>query len=113
MEVQVAFVIGTPGETWQDLEDSFALATQYPVWRADWNHLYAYPGTELFEWARKESTLSHRRIGMYFGQEHGGLTLVSHVPLLRHVVAEDEFCVTRLLRKLQGDYDEGISDLSV
>lgn len=53
MEVQVAFVIGTPGETWQDLEDSFALATQYPVWRADWNHLYAYPGTELFEWANK------------------------------------------------------------
>jgi anaerobic magnesium-protoporphyrin IX monomethyl ester cyclase len=53
MEVQVAFVIGTPGETWQDLEDSFALASQYPVWRADWNHLYAYPDTELFEWAKK------------------------------------------------------------
>jgi radical SAM superfamily enzyme YgiQ (UPF0313 family) len=53
MEVQIAFVIGTPGETWQDLEDSFALATRYPVWRADWNHLYAYPGTELFEWAKE------------------------------------------------------------
>jgi anaerobic magnesium-protoporphyrin IX monomethyl ester cyclase len=52
MEVQLAFVIGTQNETWQDLEASFNFARKYPVWRADHNHLYPYPGTELFEWAK-------------------------------------------------------------
>jgi radical SAM superfamily enzyme YgiQ (UPF0313 family) len=53
MEVQLAFVIGTPGETWEDMEESFALARNSLAWRADHNHLYPHPKTELYEWAEK------------------------------------------------------------
>jgi len=55
IEVQLAFVIGTQDETWEDLEASFSFARKFPAWRADHNHLYPYPGTELFEWANAKN----------------------------------------------------------
>lgn len=49
-EVTLHFVIGTPGETWKDIEDTFALARKYPVRNAYFNNLLPYPGTEIYEW---------------------------------------------------------------
>ena len=49
-EVSLHFVIGTPGETWKDIEDSFALARKYPVRGANFNNLIPYPGTKSYRW---------------------------------------------------------------
>lgn len=53
-EVRVLFVVGAPGETWKDLEDSFKLAQKYPVMYCRFNNLMPIPGTALFDWVKQE-----------------------------------------------------------
>jgi radical SAM superfamily enzyme YgiQ (UPF0313 family) len=52
LEVRLFIVVGHPGETMSDIEDSFALAQRYPLIRLHLNNPVPYPGTELFEWVR-------------------------------------------------------------
>ncbi|MCJ7762764.1 radical SAM protein, partial [Candidatus Bathyarchaeota archaeon] len=53
-EVTLHFVIGTPGETEEDIEDSFSLARRYPVSNVYFNNLMPYPGTELYDWVQSK-----------------------------------------------------------
>lgn len=50
IEVRLFIILGHPGETMSDIEDSFALAQRYPLIRLHLNNPIPYPGTELFEW---------------------------------------------------------------
>ena len=50
IEVRLFIILGHPGETMSDVEDSFALAQRYPLIRLHLNNPIPYPGTELFEW---------------------------------------------------------------
>lgn len=52
LEVRLFFILGHPGETLSDVEDSFALAQRYPVMLLHLNNPIPYPGTEFFEWVR-------------------------------------------------------------
>jgi radical SAM superfamily enzyme YgiQ (UPF0313 family) len=52
IEVRLFIILGHPGETLSDIEDSFALAQRYPLIRLHLNSPIPYPGTELFEWVR-------------------------------------------------------------
>jgi len=52
LEVRLFIILGTPGETPADIEDSFALAQRYPLIRLHLNNPIPYPGTELFQWVR-------------------------------------------------------------
>lgn len=56
-EVFLYFLIGSPGETWQDFEQSLALAQKYPVAEARFYTLVLFPGTELMEWAKANDYL--------------------------------------------------------
>ncbi len=56
-EVNLYFIIGSPGETWNDFEKSLALADRYPVAEARFYTLIPFPGTELFEWAKSNDYL--------------------------------------------------------
>jgi len=47
--VKLFFIIGSPGETKKDIEDSLRLAQKYPIHRVYLNNPIPYPGTELFE----------------------------------------------------------------
>lgn len=49
-EVILFFLVGSPGETWQDLENSVELALTYPVFDAKFYNLIPFPDTELFSW---------------------------------------------------------------
>jgi len=51
-EVGLFFIIGSPGETPSDVEDSLKIALKYPVAMADFYNLIPFPGTELFEWVK-------------------------------------------------------------
>jgi len=44
------FLIGAPGETVSDVEDSFHLAERYPVNLVNFYNIIPYPGTEIYDW---------------------------------------------------------------
>lgn len=51
-DVELFFIIGSPGERLTDVEASFSLATRYPVRGAEFYNIVPFPKTELFEWIR-------------------------------------------------------------
>ena len=51
--VSASFLIGSPGETKADIEDSFALARRYPFSQVGFYHAIPYPGTELYDLVEK------------------------------------------------------------
>lgn len=55
LQVRLFIIVGHPGETMSDVEDSFALAQRYPLIRLHLNNPIPYPGTELFEWVQSHS----------------------------------------------------------
>lgn len=52
LSVKLFIIVGSPGETMSDVEDSLALGQRYPVVWLHLNNPIPYPGTELFEWVR-------------------------------------------------------------
>jgi radical SAM superfamily enzyme YgiQ (UPF0313 family) len=52
-EVALFFIIGSPGETRKDIDDSVKLAQTYPVFDAKFYNLIPFPDTELFQWAER------------------------------------------------------------
>ena len=57
LDVILFFLLGTPGETWADIEDSLELATRYPVAGANFYNLIPFPRTRLFETVQREGRL--------------------------------------------------------
>jgi len=51
--VKLFCVIGMPGETKQDIEDSLSFIQKYPIQRVLLNNPIPYPGTELYEIIKK------------------------------------------------------------
>ena len=51
--VMASFLLGSPGETKSDIEDSFRLASKYPFSEVRFYHPIPYPGTELYDWIEK------------------------------------------------------------
>lgn len=55
LDVRLFIIVGHPGETKKDIEDSFSLAQRYPLLRLHLNNPVPYPGTELFDWVQKHN----------------------------------------------------------
>jgi len=51
--VSLFFLIGTPGENWEELEKSFAFALKYPVSDVSFYNLVPMPGTDLWDYVEK------------------------------------------------------------
>lgn len=49
-DVDLFFLIGSPGETMEDVKMSFSLARRYPLRRAIFYNLIPLPATELLQW---------------------------------------------------------------
>jgi len=56
-EVELSFLIGSPGETWSDIQDGVDLALRYPISVVEWNHIVPYPKTELYDWLKERGYL--------------------------------------------------------
>lgn len=54
-EVALFFLIGSPGETEKDVEDSFQLANRYPIVDVRFYNLIPFPNTELYHWIEKNN----------------------------------------------------------
>ncbi len=55
LKVKLFIIVGSPGETMSDIEDSFALAQRYPIVWLHLNNPIPYPGTQLYEWVRSHN----------------------------------------------------------
>jgi radical SAM superfamily enzyme YgiQ (UPF0313 family) len=51
--VKLLFVVGTPYETRDDVEDKVRLSRKYPVQEVHFYNTVPYPGTELYDWVEK------------------------------------------------------------
>ena len=58
LSVDLFFLIGSPGETMDDLKMSFSLALRYPVRRVRFYNLLPLPSTELLRWLNENSYLT-------------------------------------------------------
>ena len=53
--VTLFFLLGSPGETKADIEDSVRLATKYPVYDVRFYNLIPFQNTELYEWVKSNN----------------------------------------------------------
>jgi len=53
--VSIFFVVGSPTETIQDVQDSIDIALKYPISNVSFYNLIPLPGTELFDWVQKNN----------------------------------------------------------
>lgn len=54
-DVTLFFLVGSPSETTDDVALSIALAQKYPVYDVCFHNLVPFPGTELYEWVKKNN----------------------------------------------------------
>jgi radical SAM superfamily enzyme YgiQ (UPF0313 family) len=54
-ETKLLFVVGTPYETREDVEDKVRLTRKFPVQEVHFYNLIPYPGTELFDWVKQNN----------------------------------------------------------
>jgi len=52
-DVILFFLVGSPSETWSDVQQSIALARKYPIYEARFYNITPFPGSELFEWVER------------------------------------------------------------
>ncbi|MCP4650956.1 MAG: radical SAM protein [PVC group bacterium] len=53
-EMDLFFLVGSPRETWEDLQDSFDIALKYPIGSAYFYNIIPFPHTELFDWIKEK-----------------------------------------------------------
>ncbi len=49
-DTKLLFVVGTPYETREDVEDKVRLSKKFPIQDAHFYNIIPYPGTELYDW---------------------------------------------------------------
>jgi anaerobic magnesium-protoporphyrin IX monomethyl ester cyclase len=54
-DVGLYFLVGSPYETWDDLNASFDFALKYPIYEAVFFNIIPIPNTELYEWIKKNN----------------------------------------------------------
>lgn len=54
-DVKLLFVVGTPYETREDVEDKVRLARKYPIQEVHFYNTIPFPGTELYGWVRENN----------------------------------------------------------
>lgn len=55
LDVKAFIIVGTPGETKEDIEDSIRFAMKYPIARVNFNNAIPYPGTEMYDYVAKNN----------------------------------------------------------
>lgn len=53
--LKLLFVVGTPGENRDDVEDKVKLSMKYPLQDVHFYNIIPYPGTELYEWIKENN----------------------------------------------------------
>jgi len=54
-DVKILFVVGTPGETTEDVEDKVRITKRYLIQEVHFYNIIPYPGTELYDWIKENN----------------------------------------------------------
>ena len=54
-DVKLLFVVGTPGETMEDVKDKVKITKKYPIQDVHFYNIIPYPGTELYDWIKENN----------------------------------------------------------
>ena len=54
-DIKLLFVVGTPYETREDVEDKVRIARRHPIQEVHFYNTIPYPGTELYDWVKKNN----------------------------------------------------------
>jgi len=69
IRVHGCFIFGLPGETEATMEETVRYAVSLPLETAQFYPLMVYPGTECYEWARKEGFLTTQDFSRWLTRE--------------------------------------------
>jgi len=72
------FMIGLPGETKKEADQTIKLAKSLPFDTIQITGLVAYPGTPIYNWAKKKGYLVPKNWGEYVSREGEQVTVVSY-----------------------------------
>lgn len=65
LEIRLAFMLGSPGETEETIKKTIAYSIQLDPDLVSYNITTPYPGTEMFAWAEKNGCLIHKNWSDY------------------------------------------------
>ncbi len=54
-KITLFFIVGSPGETMDDLQDSINLALKYPIFDARFYNLIPFPQSRLYDWVKENN----------------------------------------------------------
>ncbi len=60
IQTQVNFIIGNPGETWEDFKQDLKVAEELNVDQLRFYNMIPYPGTEMYEWVKQNGRFLHQ-----------------------------------------------------
>lgn len=103
-DVKLLFVVGTPFETAEDIEDKVRLCRKYPVQDAHFYNIIPYPGTELYDWIGSN--------GLFLREPEDYLNDISclnYTPVFEtpELPADERVRLFRHLRNVQQDIHRG------
>lgn len=83
IDISANFVIGLPGETWDEIRQTFRIAEEFEFDLCAFNIATPYPGTDLYHVAREQRLLPDNfdfRNPEFFGKCHGFITTKEFTP---------------------------------
>ncbi len=75
-DVRATFLVGSPTETWEDIEDSVRLALRYPLVSVGFFNVVPFPTTELFRYIEQTPGCYFTKAPKVYLDEHGNLDRV-------------------------------------
>ncbi|OGS03932.1 MAG: hypothetical protein A2251_05195 [Elusimicrobia bacterium RIFOXYA2_FULL_47_53] len=106
-DVDLFFILGSPGETISDINDSFALALRYPVSSAKFYNIVPFPTTELFNWIQKNNYFLHDPEDILNNASHFVNEPAFFTPELSAQQRKDVFRqASKITRKIRRNYIE-------
>ncbi len=86
--VHGCFMIGAPGETEQTARQTIDFAKSLPLDTIQISGVAAYPGTEIYDWAKKEGHLIPKDWGEYLDDNHEQVTVLDYPQLSKDRIDE-------------------------
>lgn len=82
------FMIGAPGETRESAEKTIEFATSLPLDTIQISGICAYPGTEIYEWAKQRSYLVPKDWSDWISKDKEQITLLNYPQLSKEEIDE-------------------------
>lgn len=98
-KITLFFIVGSPGETMDDFNDSIKLALKYPVFDVRFYNLIPFPQSRLFDWVKDNNYFTIKPENYLNSLSHWDDTPVFETPDMDKVEREKALKMSRDVRK--------------